>query len=185
MTRLGLFTFLVLSSVALGDQVRADQWGSKVLAHCYDLDSQNYSKHMFVRVFWTEIGGGQLRPIQRANEGVTDLWDLAEVPFSCAIGSRQFLFEAVDFRPQRERGACALCESTGFRLSVDGVAIWDVAAPKILGGPIFRGTLDVGRDAARVCTERWLTHSELELLSEPESSSVDVSILTCENISYH
>jgi hypothetical protein len=135
----------VPSNVAL-----ADQWASRVLAECYDNLIGHYSGHMFVRVFHTELGGGQLDAPDGQAEGVFSFEQLDRTPFSCVIDGKTVRFEVVDNRPLRETGACAHCQHTGFRLTVDGTVIWEVPPPEAIGMWNFNGTIDLDADMARI-----------------------------------
>ncbi len=140
--------FLAIGSAGLA---HADQWQTVVIAECFALDDRVYREHLSIRVFLSETGGGQLfaRDAGRAPQGIDDL---SRHPLSCAIDGRVVRFETLDHRPARMRGYCGLCEQTGFRLSVDGATIWETPGPPVRGDPVFKGTIDVDREMARVCT---------------------------------
>jgi hypothetical protein len=157
----------------------ADQWRSRVIAECYDNLIGSYSGHVFVRVFHTKLGGGQLDAPDGQAEGVFSLEQLDRTPFSCVVNGKVVRFELVDYRPTRETGACAQCQHTGFRLTVDGTVIWDAPAPESIGMPIFNGTIDLDMDMARICSaERRKSRPESDFFTN------DQWALTCETI-YH
>lgn len=156
----------------------ADQWGSRVIAQCYDNLMGRHSGHLFVRVFHTELGGGQLDAPDGQAEGVFSLEQLNRAPFSCVINGRVVRFELVDYRPARESGPCAQCQHTGFRLAVDGAVIWDAPAPGSIGMPIFNGTIDLDMDMARICS------AERKTGPEPDFLVNDQWALTCQTVPY-
>lgn len=143
----------------------ADQWGSVVLTHCYDLKGREYyKKHFFIRVFWTELGGGQFHRNSDSLDGPMKLQLFHKKPATCMIQGKKVVFETQDYRKRTDTGACGRCERTGFRLTVDEKLIWEKPAPKRLGEPIFNGEIDIDRDSIRVCEDR-----------RPEEIGVDIS----------
>ena len=175
---------LPLLTQLLADAARADQWGSMVMARCYRLDGPEYRAHLFLRVSLTETGGGQLRAWDGAEQGLLSLGDLRNHPVICDIGGRAVRFETVGYRQPTMRGYCGQCEQTGFRLTVDGEAIWETAPPKVRGDPIFNGTVDVDKEMARVCTERRPEDMGIVLPPAPEVFGDRTSVLVCRTIPY-
>jgi hypothetical protein len=155
----------------------ADQWGSRVMAECYADLIGSYQQHMFVRVFHAELGNGQLDAPNGRSEGIFSIEQLSRSAFSCVVNGKTVLFAVEDYRPTRETGARAQCQQTGFRLSVDGKAIWRAPEPPEIGLPIFNGTIDLDKDRARICTE------------QPENASGDFfesrqMTLVCQTVAY-
>lgn len=163
---------------------QADQWGSKVLAHCYDLDDFQYQKHFFVRVFWTELGGGQLYSTAPTLEGPISLHKLNSETVMCLIKEKKIVFETHQYRGPTIRGACGLCEKTGFRLTVDDRVVWETLAPAVLGYPIFNGTIDVDKDTVRVCTEHRPEKLGVELPYKLDFFESRTSVLVCQTLDY-
>ncbi len=165
----------------LAGPAKADQWGSVVFAHCYALDGSLYDRHFFIRVFWTEIGGGQLSRQAGQSQGPTSLYDLSSNPSSCVIDERDIRFEVIDFRP---RTIADQSEKTGFRLTIDNETVWETPSPVPRGARIFNGTIDVDRDMVRVCTERTPEDVGVALPYRPDFFQSRTSILVCEAIAY-
>lgn len=167
-----------------GTAVRADQWGSIVIAHCDPLRGPANNAHLSVRVFWADIGGTDFIPPVGATEGVLSLHDLNRSPVTCTIHGRTIRFETLDYSERRLRGACAQCEQTGFRLTVDDHVVWQIAAPDRRGEPIFNGTLDVGLDGVQICTEHRPEDLSIDLPYKPDFFTTRTSILICETLAY-
>lgn len=163
---------------------QADQWGSVVLAHCYDLDDTRYQEHFFVRVFWTELGGGQLYTETLSQGAPLRLRSLNQQPATCLINGKKVVFETVDYRSPTLRGACGLCEQTGFRITVDEDVVWEAQRPVNRGDPIFNGTLDMDRDMLRVCEETPPEALGVEPPFEQDFFSAHTNILICETTNY-
>ena len=174
---------LLILLPAIASPARADQWGSSILANCYALGDRNYKEHFFVRVFWTELGGRQLDSENPGADGPLALHNLHLSPVSCDVDGRKVAFETIDYRQPTIRGACGQCEQTGFRLTLDGKAIWEAPRPEPRGTPIFNGTIDVDRDMARICTEHRPADLGVELPYKPDFFASKTSILVCETIS--
>ncbi|WP_170571525.1 hypothetical protein [Ruegeria atlantica] len=162
----------------------ADQWGSGVLAHCYQLDDNAYKQHLFVRVFWTELGSGQLFQKQSASEGSIGLYGLSQAPVSCQINGKSVVFETYDYRPASLQGSCAQCEHAGFRIIVDGKILWQAPAPESRGDPIFNGTIDMDRDMLRVCEEVRPEDIGVDIAFEQDFFKARTSVLVCSTMGY-
>ncbi len=173
---------LLLTSTS---QTNADQWGSSVFAHCYQLKGFFYQRHFFVRVFYTELGGGQLHTgMDGPDNEPRSLWHLSTNPVTCDIEGKEFRFETVGYRPPTMRGYCGSCDQTGFRLTVEGKTIWHVDAPKTRGDPIFNGTIDADEDAIRICTENRPEDIGVTLPHENGDASSRTSVLVCKTYGY-
>lgn len=162
----------------------ADQWGSMVLSHCYELDASNYQQHFFVRVFWTELGGGQLHSETTKPNAPRSLHDVYEEPPKCLIDGNEVSFETLDYRAPTMRGACGLCEQTGFRIAVNGIVVWEIARPETRGDPIFNGTIDMDRDMLRVCQENSPETLGVEIPFEQDFFTAHTRIVVCQTQSY-
>lgn len=162
----------------------ADQWGSVVLAHCYNLDDNNYKEHFFVRVFWTELGGGQLFSEMPEPNAPKGLHRLNAEPATCVIDGNEVVFQTVNYRAPTLRGACGLCEHTGFRITVNGATVWEAARPEERGDPIFNGTIDMDRDMLRVCEENRPEKYEVEIPFEQDFFTARTRIVVCKTIGY-
>ena len=159
----------------------ADQWATRILAHCYALDSSTYSEHFFVRAFLTEAGGSEFDPVEGNSGGAYTLRDIARAPIECQVSGRSVRLELIDYREPTASGQCGACEDTGFQLSVDGSTVWKAEPPEQRGrDPIFNGTIDVNRDMARVCTEHRPEELGVELPYKPDFLASRTSILVCE-----
>lgn len=179
-------TMLLIAAFQLPSFVpaHADQWGSVVLAHCYELDGTYYHEHFFARVFWTQLGGGQLHSRIPTSEGPKRLDNLIGEPVTCLINGKKVSLEAQDYRAATIRGACGSCEQVGFRLTVDGVEIWESPAPKRRGDPIFKGTIDMDRDSLRVCEEHRPEAIGVEIPYAQNFFSARTSVTICREINY-
>jgi hypothetical protein len=155
-----------------------------VFANCYDLDDFLYKQHFFVRVFRTELGGGQLFRTDQNVDGPLSLSDLTTARASCTIDGKEVRLELVNYRAPTLRGWCGLCEQTGFRLTIDGETIWEIERPEPRGEPIFNGTIDVDRDIARICVENTPDALGVALPYEPDFFQSRTSILVCKTISH-
>ncbi|EBA10796.1 hypothetical protein [Roseobacter sp. CCS2] len=175
--------FWVFCLLSLAGPLKADQWGSVVISHCYDLDDRQYQQHFFVRVFWTEVGGGQFYREKAIADGPRHVSAIEDNPESCVIDGVLVRFELLDYVAAPRPGRCGLCEQTGFRLTADGVTIWETPSPDVRGTPIFNGTLDVDRDMARICAEQTPEELGVQLPYEPDFFSSKTSMLVCETIS--
>lgn len=164
---------------------RADQWGSIVTAQCFALKDHAYDAHLSVRVFLTEVGGGQLWNGDDLSTGLLSLHQLSAAPISCTINGRIIRLETAEYRAPRMNGACGLCEQTGFRLTVDHSVIWEIPAPAVLGDPIFNGTIDVDKDMARICTQHRPEDLGLRLQLPAEVSDwPPPTVIACQTYSY-
>lgn len=163
---------------------QADQWGSVVLAHCYSLDDRRYQEHFFVRVFWTELGGGQLYSEIPNFEAPKRLPDLNNKPATCLINGKEVIFETLEYRIPTGHGGCGLCEKTGFRITVDGEVIWETSPPENMGDPVFKGTIDMDRGMLRVCTESLPETLGVDIPFEQDFLTTKTRIQICQTISY-
>lgn len=184
MTRLRSVVMVLVCQVGLVLPAHADQWGSMVLAHCYELDSNNYQQHFFVRIFWTELGGGQFHLETPRPNAPRSLHDINEEPATCLIDGDKVSFETVEYRAPTIRGACGLCEQTGFRITVNGNVVWEIARPETRGDPIFNGTIDMDRDMLRVCQESLPDMLGVEIPFEQEFFTARTHVVVCETHSY-
>lgn len=155
-----------------------------VLAHCYELDDISYQEHFFIRVFWTELGGGQLYSETTDLGAPLRLASFNTRPATCLIDGKSVVFEMVDYRTPTIRGACGLCEHAGFRITVDDNVVWEAQRPAHCEEPIFNGTIDMDRYILRVCEESTPSALGVELPFEQDFLSARASILVCETISY-
>lgn len=184
MTLLRLLGLVLTCQMGLVLPAHADQWGSRVLAHCYELDASNYRQHFFVRVFWTEVGGGQLYTETPMPNAPRSLHDLNEQPARCLIDGNEVSFETMGYRTPNGRGWCGLCEQTGFRIAVNGNIVWETARPETRGDPIFNGTIDVDRDMLRVCRESVPETLGVEIPFEQDFFSARTRIVVCQTHNY-
>ncbi|QBY00365.1 hypothetical protein E2K80_06100 [Rhodophyticola sp. CCM32] len=100
------------------------------------------------------------------------------------IGSNEITFETVDYRAPTINGACGLCEQTGFRITVNGNAVWEIAAPEMRRDPIFNGTIDMDRDMLRVCQESSPETLGVDIPFEQDFFAARASIVVCQTHSY-
>ncbi|MBS9717929.1 hypothetical protein ACFFUT_06965 [Pseudohalocynthiibacter aestuariivivens] len=154
------------------------------MAHCYDLDGFSYSEHFFVRVFWTEVGGGQLYSQTSNDDAPKGLHSLNKEPASYLIDGNRVAFETANYRAPTISGWCGLCEQTGFRITVNENVVWEVPAPETRGMPIFNGTVDMDRSMLRVCEENVPAALGVEIPFEQDYFSARTSILVCKTIDY-
>ena len=166
------------------DASRADQWGSMITAQCFALKDSHYDAHLAVRIFWTELGGGQLWSGDDRSSGLLSLGQLAIAPVTCPISGKAIRLETSQYSAPQMHGYCGLCEQTGFRLIVDEKVLWKIAAPAVRGDPIFNGTIDVDRDMARVCTEHRPEDLGVVLPFEQDFFSSRASMLICQTFDY-
>ncbi len=112
------------------------------------------------------------------------LQSLNLLPATCLINGQKVLFETVDYRAPTIRGACGLCEQTGFRITVGENVVWETQRPDIRGDPIFNGTIDMDRDMLRVCEETPPETLGVEIPFEQDFFTARTSILICETTNY-
>jgi hypothetical protein len=162
----------------------ADQMGSMIMSQCYQLDDSAYAEHFFVRVFWTEVYGGQLYHEEPSPNGVRSLHTLSERPITCEVDGKIIRFQSLDYRPPSPKGFCGSCEQTGFQITVNENVIWEKAAPRNAPEGIFNGTIDLDRDKLRVCEVNQLQDAEIEFPVNPAISYRQISVMICETIGY-
>lgn len=106
-----------------------------------------------------EVGGGQLHTATRRPEGLISVRDLSKAPFRCVINDRSFEFGVIDYREPAAKGECGLCDSFGFRLTVDGAVVWEARSPRArgdrLGAPVFNGTVDPNFREIEICEHHY------------------------------
>ena len=112
------------------------------------------------------------------------LENLNKVPATCVIDGRTVAFETVDYRAPTMRGGCGLCEQTGFRITVDGEAVWEAKRPVRRGDRVFNGTIDMDRNMLRVCQEHRPEALSVEIPWTQDFFTARTSILLCETRDY-
>ncbi|MCU9848146.1 hypothetical protein OEZ60_09010 [Defluviimonas sp. WL0024] len=100
------------------------------------------------------------------------------------IENKKVVFETVDYRAPTLRGACGLCEQTGFRITVDREAVWETRRPDKRGDSIFNGTIDMHKDMLRVCEEHPPAALGVDIPFARDFFTSRTSILVCETHSY-